>query len=183
MKPDRQMSCLETIFSALIRVLNRCTCSLLPGQKRYWGEALIAEQEYIEMGKERLMWAAGGISMTAKEVLKKAAENGWTWLTALVLGTVSALIDLHSPTRWPHIFLLFGSALCIGCWRPGWAWRWVFVLGLCLPGLVLLTGQWGPYAVDQFDVFYGLVPATAGVVCGVFLRRITDHMHRNAITR
>jgi hypothetical protein len=173
----------ERVVSAFIRALNRCTWRLLPPEKRCWGEALIGEQEHIETGKERLIWAAGGVSMTTKELLKKAAQDRWTWLTGFVLGTVSALIDLHSATRWPHIFLLFGSALLLARWRPEWAWRWALAVGLCLPALVLLTQQWGPYAVDQFDVFYGVVPAAAGVICGVCLRRIIDRMNRNAIIR
>jgi hypothetical protein len=168
----------ERIFSAFIRALNRCTRRLLPAEKRCWGEALIGEQEEIETGKERLVWAAGGVFMTAKELLKKAAEDRWTWLSAFVLGTVSALIDLNSATRWPHIFVLFGSALLLTRWRPKWAWRWAVAVTLCLPALVLLTGHWGPYAVDQFDVFYGIVPAAAGVICGVFLGRVIDRMNR-----
>jgi hypothetical protein len=183
MKVNRPISFFDRVLSALIGTLNRCTRRLLPSEKRCWGEALIAEQEHIETGKQRLLWAAGGVFMTAKEFLKKAADDRWTWLTAFMLGTVSALIDLHSATRWPHIFLLFSSALILACWRPEWAWRWALAVGLCLPALVLLTRYWGPYAVDQFDVFYGIVPATAGVICGVCLRRIIDRMQRNAITR
>jgi hypothetical protein len=171
----------DRVFSACARVLNRCTQRLLPPEKRIWGEALIAEQENIETGKERLIWATGGVFMTAKELLKKAVEDRWTWLTGFVLGTVSALIDLRSDTRWPHICLLFGSALLLAYWRPEWAWRWGLTVGLCLPALVVLTRNWGPYVVDQFDVFYGLVPATAGVICGVCLRRAIDRIKRAAI--
>jgi hypothetical protein len=97
-----------------------------------------------------------------------------------VLGTLSALIDLNSATRGPHIFVLFGSALLLASWRPEWAWHWAVAVG---PALVLQTGHWGPYAVDQFDVFYGIVPAAAGAICGVCLRRIIERINRNAIIR
>jgi hypothetical protein len=173
----------QKIFSAFIRALNRCTRCLLPPERRCWGEALIGEQGDIEKGKERLIWAAGGVSMTAKELLSKAARDRWTWLSGFVLGTLSALIDLNTATRWPHILLLFGSALLLARWRPEWAWRWALAVALCLPTLVLLTGHWGPYAVDQFDVFYGIVPAAAGAICGICLRRIIERMNRNAIIR
>jgi hypothetical protein len=118
MKIDRPMLVSEGVFSALIRALNRCTRRLLPPEKRFWGEALIAEEPHIETENERLIWAAGGVSMTAKELLKKAAEDRCTWLTTFVLGTASALIELHSATRWPHIFLLFAAGLVLACWRP-----------------------------------------------------------------
>jgi hypothetical protein len=183
MKLNAPILLFERVLPSFICALNRCTRRLLPPEKRCWGEALIAEQHYIEPGKERLVWAAGGVFMTAKELLKKAVEDRWTWLTGFVLGTVSALIDLHSATRWPHIFLLFGSALLLAHWRPEWAWRWALVVGLCLPAVVLLTHYWGPYAADQFDVFYGMVPATAGVICDVCLRRIIGRMNRNVMSR
>jgi hypothetical protein len=121
--------------------------------------------------------------MTAKELVKKAVQDRWTWLTGVVLGTVSALIDLQSPTRWPHIALLLSSALLLALWRPDWAWRWALAVSLCLPALVLLTDRWGTYAVDQFDVFYGIVPAAAGVIGGVCLRRMIDRMNRHPTIR
>jgi hypothetical protein len=183
MKVNRPILVCEGVFSALVCALNRCTRWLLPPEKRFWGEALIAEEEHVETGKERLIWAAGGVFMTAKEVLKKSAGDRWTWLTAFVLGTASALIDVHSATRWPHIFLLFASGLALACWRPEWAWRWALATALCLPAWVVLTHFWGPYATDQFDVFYGIVPATVGVICGVCSRWIMDRMGRNAISK
>jgi hypothetical protein len=173
----------ERIFSALIHALNQSTLRLLPPERRCWGEALIAEQGEIETARERLIWAAGGVCMTAKELLRKAAKDRWTWLSGFMLGSFSALIDLNSATRWPYILLLFGSALLLARWRAEWAWRWVVAVGLCLPALVLLTGHWGPYAVDQLDVFYGIVPAAAGAICGVCLRRIIERMNRKAIIR
>jgi hypothetical protein len=173
----------ERVCSALTRGLNHCTRSLLPLEKLCWGEALIIEQQQIETPKERLMWAAGGAYMTAIELLKKAGTDRWTWFTAFLLGIVSAIVDLHSANRWPHIFLLFCSALLLALWRPKWAWRWALAVGLCLPTFVLLTRDWGPYAVDQFDVFYGIVPAAVGTICGAAMRRISDWLNKRALTR
>jgi hypothetical protein len=173
----------ERVFSALTRALNRCTRLLLPSEKLCWGEALIIEQEQIESPKERLLWAAGGAYMTVIEFLKKASADRWTWLTALFLGIVSATIDLRSANRWPHILLLFCSALALALWEPKWAWRWALAVGLCLPTFVLLTRDWGPYAVDQFDVFYGIVPAAVGTVCGAAMRHISGRLNKKALTR
>jgi hypothetical protein len=42
---------------------------------------------------------------------------------------------------------------------------------LVLPSLVLLSGDWGPYRKDQFDVFYGLLPSGLGTLLGLGLRK------------
>lgn len=121
--------------------------------------------------------------MAVIELLKKASADRWTWLSALLLGIVSAVIDLHSPNRRPYIFLLFCSALILALWQPKWPWRWTLAVGLCLPAFVLLTGDWGPYALDRFDVFYGIPPAAAGTICGASMRRISDRLNKKTVTR
>ncbi len=155
------------ILCALTRALNRYTLSLLPQDKLYWGEALIIEQQEIESPRERLIWAAGGAYMTTIEVLKRMFADRWTWFAAFLLGIISAAIDLHSGNRWPYIILLFCSALILTLWQPKWPWRWTATVTLCLPIAVLVVRDWGPYAVDQFDVFYGIVPAAVGTFAGL----------------
>jgi hypothetical protein len=41
----------------------------------------------------------------------------------------------------------------------------------------------GPYAVDQFDVFYGIVPAAVGTICAAWMRRISDWLNKKALIR
>jgi hypothetical protein len=152
----------------------------LPSDKRCWGEALISEQQDIKEPLEILFWAAGGTYMTAIELLKKSVQDQSAWLAALVLGMIAASVDLHSGSRWPHIILLFCSGLLIAFCSPRWTWRWTITLGLSLPALVLLSGNWGPYAVDRFDVFYGFVPATLGPLVGLAIRRIPNLLDQHS---
>ncbi len=156
---------------------------MLPSEKVSWGEALIIEQQSIETPKQRLIWAAGGAYMTSMELLKTAVAGRWTWLGALLLGIMSAAVDLHSTTRWPHIVLLFCSALVLTLWQPKWPWRWALAVALCLPITVLLARDWGPYAVDQFDVFYGIVPAAFGTLCGCSMQHIADRLKQRTLSR
>jgi hypothetical protein len=172
----------EWVFYALTRALNRCTLSLLPAHKRCWGEALIVEQQEIESPRERLIWAAGGAYMTAIEVFQRTFADRWTWFVAFSLGIISAAIDLHSANRWPHVILLFCSAFVLTLWKPKCPWRWAAIVALCLPIAVLAVRDWGPYAVDQFDVFYGIVPAAAGTICGLMIRHISDRLNNKALT-
>src|SRR2546425_773333 len=64
------------LCEATANLLNRFTLFCLPDHRRVWGEALIAEREQIRTPYERLVWAAGGVSMTANEFLKNAFGDG-----------------------------------------------------------------------------------------------------------
>jgi hypothetical protein len=169
MRPDMQ----DVLANTVARCLNHLMLILLPTARRAWGRALVAEQHDITKGRERLTWAAGGILMSVNELMRTLFSDRPAWVAGLVLGIASALVDLHSSTRWPYVILLFAFGVILASWRPKWAWRWTFLLALSLPAVVLVTNNWGPYLVDRFDVFYGLVPATLGAVAGVMLRRVS----------
>ena len=119
--------------------------------------------------------------MSIDEFVLTLLSDRPTWVAGLAFGMASALIDLQSSTRWPYIVLLFTFGVIFASWRPKWAWRWTGLLGLCLPAVVLITNHWGPYSVDRFDVFYGLVPSGLGTLVGLALRKIPDRFpHRPA---
>lgn len=117
--------------------------------------------------------------MSANEWMRTLFSDRPTWIAGVVLGIASALVDLNSSTRWPYIALLCAFGLALTCWRPKWAWRWIALLGLSLPAVVLITNDWGPYSVDRFDVFYGLVPATVGSLAGLVLRGASHWLMHN----
>jgi hypothetical protein len=164
----------ELFANTAAKCLNRFMLALLPADRRAWGHALVAEQHEITNRRERLTWAAGGILMSVNELMRTLFSDRPTWVAGLTLGIASALVDLHSSTRWPYVVLLSAFGVILAFWRPKWAWRWTFLLGLSLPAVVLVTNNWGPYSVDRFDVFYGLVPSTLGALAGLALHRISS---------
>lgn len=166
----------EFLACGTARCLSLLMLALLPSDRRVWGHALVAEQHEIKNGWERLIWAAGGIFMTAKKLMLILFSDGPTWIATLAFGIASAVVDLHSSTRWPYVALLCAFGLTLACWRPKWAWRWTILLGLSLPALVLITNNWGPYAVDRFDVFYGLVPSMLGTLAGLARRGVSRRL-------
>jgi hypothetical protein len=171
----------EFLADGVARCLNRCMLAVLPAHRRAWGHALVAEQHEIASRRERLTWAAGGMLMSFNELIHRIFNNPQTWVAGLALGVVSALVDLHSSTRWPYILLLCAFALTLAFWQPRWAWRWIFPLGLSLPIVVVVTNNWGPYSTDRFDVFYGLVPSTLGTLAGLALRSLSSRfLHKPA---
>jgi hypothetical protein len=115
--------------------------------------------------------------MNTKQLAKQLFDSTAAWGAALLLGVVAATIDLRADSRVPYIALLVSSTLILTLCQPRWAWRWL-VVALCEPVLVLLTGHWGPYRFDRFDVFYGVVPAAVGILMGLIIRRSVTHAGR-----
>src|ERR1700674_4480813 len=169
------------LADVVVRFLNRCTLAMLPRNRRQWGQALVVEQNQISNNRERLSWAAGGITMTAKDFLNRMFTEPLAWAASIAAGTLSAFVDLQSATRWPHILLLGSFGLILAYWQPKWAWRWTLLLVAGLPAFVILTKNWGPYSVDRFDVFYGLVPATLGTLGGMVLRRMSRSLKHEPV--
>lgn len=151
--------------------------ALLPKERQAFGQALIAEQDEIINSRERVSWAAGGMVMSVREFLANVFDNPLTWAVGSVLAVGAALLDLHSTTRWPYLISVFGIALLLTLFRPRRAWRWTLLAALVLPGFVLLSGDWGPYRADQFDVFYGVLPAGLGTLAAVGLRKAAQYRH------
>ena len=63
----------EFLANAVARCLNHLMLALLPSDRRAWGKALVAEQHEITNARERLTWAAGGIFMSAHELMRDFA--------------------------------------------------------------------------------------------------------------
>lgn len=171
----------ELLADAFERWVNRCMLALLPAHRRAWGHALIAEQHEMASRRERLNWAVGGLQMSFIEWVHCVFNDRPTWAAGLAFGVFAAFVDLNSATRWPYILLLCGFTLILAYWQPKWAWRWILPLGLSLPIVAVVTKDWGPYAIDRFDVFYGLVPCVLGTLAGVAMRGLSSRLlHHSA---
>src|SRR5258706_2227155 len=140
-------------LNLVLRILNWCIRTSLPASRRAWGEALIAEQQYINNGRERLMWSIGGLSMGAREFARTLFGGGSAWAAGGALSLTAALIDLHSATRWPYGISMFMIAFILSCLQPKWVWRWVFFSVRGLPGFVLGSFDLGPLRVKRLGGF------------------------------
>lgn len=108
--------------------------------------------------------------MSASEFMTNLFDSWPAWVVGGALSLGAALVDLQSATRWPYLIAAFGIALFLSLWRPNWVWRWTLLVTFVLPTFVLLSNIWGPYAVDRFDVFYGILPAALGTLASTPLR-------------
>src|SRR6476660_9661917 len=112
-----RVSFAKALGDVAVRFLNRCTLAMLPRKRRQWGQALVAEQVRIVNTRERLCWAAGGITMTVKDFLNRLFTEPLVWAASIAAGILSAFVDLQSATRWPHVLLLASFGLILACWQ------------------------------------------------------------------
>jgi hypothetical protein len=163
------------VLEKAARLVNRWMLAVISSDRRCWCAALIAEQHQIRDPFERFAWAIGGIRLVISDAARLMVRDPAASCAGAVLGTLSAILDLQSATRMPYVLAVFACCLVLALWRPRWAWRWTLLISLALPVAVLVTGNWGPYTVDRFDVFYGVVPAMIGTLIGKIARPFIVH--------
>jgi hypothetical protein len=54
----------------MMAALLRCSAGLLPGDRRTWARALLAEADEVPAGWRRLAWLAGGMRLTVREAVR-----------------------------------------------------------------------------------------------------------------
>ena len=119
------------------------------------------------------------------------------WVVAVVLGLVIGIIPLLDPEAlsksgdtfetWVHILWgagIFLSAFVISVLQPKRVWRWGTAVGLGLPlAMYLRMSIESPerpssyrflFLIMFYGVFFAALPAFAGAVCGLLIRKTFD---------
>ncbi len=110
--------------------------------------------------------------MSARTFFGRLFDARAAWVTGGLLSLTAALIDLRAGSRLPYLVATCLIAFGLAYTQPKWAWRWTLLVALMLPAVVLVSNRWGPYAIDRFDVFYGLAPAALGTLVAVTWRKL-----------
>lgn len=155
----------------VIAVLRR----LLPPARREWPDAMLAELEAIPDSMRCHRFAAGCVRALAVDVvaarIRSCATHPQTLALALVAGLAIAMLDQASDTRRP-MWIALGATSAVFAWcRPVAAWRWGLLLATGIPLLATVSDTGGPYAFDQADAMYGIVPAILVAMIVAFCRR------------
>src|ERR1700676_4980070 len=74
--------------------------------------------------------------------------------------------------------LVLSSCMLLGMLRPRWPWRWVVVVGVCIPlteaaAYLLLTVK--PTRAQVFGSFLAFLPGIAGAYGGSVVRAVVDN--------
>ena len=104
------------------------------------------------------------------------------YLLAVLLGASAGLLEIRVGDLLITALFVLLSTLVLGFIRPRKAWRWVLVVGACVP-LLRLAAYWlvRQYA-DRAQIWesaLGFITGTAGAYAGAFARKGIDELFRS----
>lgn len=103
----------------------------------------------------------------------KASDRG-IYVLGFCLGMCAGFLDLFAGDLLATALFVLVSTLVLGALRPAKPWRWIVVVGICVPlvrlGAYLLYKQ-KPYPAQIYESVLGFVTGIAGAYCGSVGRR------------
>ena len=113
---------------------------------------------------------------------QKGGSDAVYYFLAVVFGIAAAWLDIKVDAE-EHILLtalvVVSSCMLLGFLSPRRPWRWVLVIGVCIP-----VGEWLAYFVltrkstraQVYESFLAFLPGIAGAVGGSICRGVVDNL-------
>jgi hypothetical protein len=104
---------------------------------------------------------------------RSAPDMGF-YLFAATAGVFAGWVDLKVGDLLFTALLVLAPCMVLGVLRPARPWRWVSIVGVCVPmvdlvGSLVLTQK--PYRAQIYESFLAFLPGIAGAYGGAVLRR------------
>jgi hypothetical protein len=96
------------------------------------------------------------------------------YVAAVLAGGFAGWVDLKVGDLLLTALVVLVPCMILGVWRPSRPWRWVAIVGICVPiaellGYLLLTER--PYRAQIYESFLAFLPGIAGAYGGAMMRR------------
>jgi hypothetical protein len=106
-------------------------------------------------------------------------REGAFYLLGVICGAATGWADATLDDLLFTALLVLASCMLLGLLRPRRPWRWVLVVGACVPSSELLF-YWlrvvQPTRAQIYGSFLAFLPGIAGAYGGSFLRQVLDHL-------
>jgi TctA family transporter len=104
-------------------------------------------------------------------------RDGWVYGLAALCAIGTGWADVVVNDLLFTALLVLSACILLGMLRPRWPWRWVLVVGVCIPltevaAYVILTVK--PTRAQVYGAYLAFLPGIAGAYGGSILRRVTD---------
>ena len=101
------------------------------------------------------------------------------YLLAAIAGTVTGWVDVAVNDLLFTALLVLMACMLLGLLRPRWPWRWVLVVGICIPlselaAYVVLTVK--PTRAQVYGSFLAALPGIAGAYGGSLMRGVVENL-------
>ena len=118
--------------------------------------------------------------MTPEPVSTKESD-AWFYLLAALCGIGAGWADVMINDLLFTALLVLSACILLGMLRPRWPWRWVLVVGVCIPltevaAYVILTVK--PTRAQVYGSYLAFLPGIAGAYGGAILRHVMDNLRQ-----
>jgi hypothetical protein len=110
---------------------------------------------------------------------QKPASDTFHYLFAIFSGAAAAWVDLKVGDLLLTAYIVVASCMLLGFLRPRKPWRWVVIIGVCIPlaewlAYFLLTEK--PTRAQVYESFLAFLPGIAGAVGGSIARTVINNL-------
>jgi hypothetical protein len=119
--------------------------------------------------------------MTTLEQARGTRGDAWFYLLAVLCGVGTGWADVMIDDLLFTALLVLSACILLGMLRPRWPWRWVVVVGICIPltelaAYVMLTVK--PTRAQVYGSYLAFLPGIAGAYGGAIVRRAVDNLRQ-----
>jgi len=110
---------------------------------------------------------------------RKAGGDTFYYLMAAIFGAGAAWTDIKVGDLLLTAMIVVAACILLGFLSPRKPWRWVVLIGICLPvfewlAYFFLTEK--PTRAQVYESFLGFVPGIAGAYGGAIGRGVVDNL-------
>src|ERR1700735_4271526 len=119
--------------------------------------------------------------MKTLEAGSSRESDAWFYLLAALCGIGTGWADVMINDLLFTALLVLAACILLGMLRPRWPWRWVVVVGVCIPltemaAYVILTVK--PTRAQVYGSYLAFLPGIAGAYGGSIVRRVLDNLRQ-----
>ena len=108
-------------------------------------------------------------------------SDGWFYVLAALCGMGAGWADVIVNDLLFTALLVLASCILLGLLRPRWPWRWVLVVGACIPltelaAYKILTVK--PTRAQIYGSFLAFLPGIAGAYGGSVVRNVVENLRQ-----
>jgi hypothetical protein len=119
--------------------------------------------------------------MTASEEHVRDVGDGWFYLLAAACGTATGWADVAVNDLLFTALLVLASCMMLGLLRRQAPWRWVLVVGGCVPLTEFAAYEIfsvKPARAQIYGSFLAFLPGIAGAYGGAVMRGVVDNLRQ-----
>ena len=119
--------------------------------------------------------------MNTSERVSRSGGDAWFYSLAALCGVGTGWADVAVDDLLFTALLVLSACMMLGLLRPGWPWRWVVVVGACIPltelaAYLILTVK--PTRAQIYGSFLAFLPGIAGAYGGSMMRSVIDNLRQ-----